>query len=270
MAIRHEDGGEGVGVCELRAEQRVRGGGGGDGGGGRSAATDAPSGWRPATLRAQNRRTGSQAPSDVVRLDGREHRERGDVVLPSSERGSPVYVILRQPPTDVQLGLCNLGNTCYMSAVLQCLSHTPVLQDYFLGGCWKNEINPTNFMGSGGVMAKEYFELAPSAHEAMAKLFHPREFRGRRRPAHAAVSGLPSAGCRRIFAAASRQAARGSQSVQKKPLTEDKDGRSPGCCRCREYWTNFCCAMTRTSQTYSSGRRNAVTCTNCSSLVFCL
>ena len=37
--------------------------------------------------------------------------------------------------TPVQLGavgLVNLGNTCYMNSVLQCLSNTQLLRTYFL------------------------------------------------------------------------------------------------------------------------------------------
>lgn len=32
-----------------------------------------------------------------------------------------------------QIGLANLGNTCYMNASLQCLSNIRRLRDYFLG-----------------------------------------------------------------------------------------------------------------------------------------
>ena len=36
------------------------------------------------------------------------------------------------PPQLGAVGLANLGNTCYMNSVMQCLSNTPLLRSYFL------------------------------------------------------------------------------------------------------------------------------------------
>lgn len=65
-----------------------------------------------------------------------------------------------------------------MNSALQCMSNCPELNQYFLSGVYRNELNPTNPLGMGGKVALAFGELIerlwdPRSSGAVA----PREFK---------------------------------------------------------------------------------------------
>jgi hypothetical protein len=76
------------------------------------------------------------------------------------------------------VGLRNIGNTCYMNAALQCLSHTTELSNYFLDRKYKKDINLKNPLGSQGKVAENYAGLIFELWNGVKSIASPSFLRG--------------------------------------------------------------------------------------------
>ena len=85
------------------------------------------------------------------------------------------YNQLRRPS---YTGLCNFTNNCFMNSVVQCLSNTRELRDYFIEGRYLADINTTNPLGFKGELVNVSRGLFGSfGRENMSILFLPRKLK---------------------------------------------------------------------------------------------
>jgi ubiquitin carboxyl-terminal hydrolase 8 len=74
-------------------------------------------------------------------------------------------------------GLRNLGNTCFMNSIIQCINGTSPLARHFLDGSYRKQINTVNYMGYKGVLAEEFASLIRSLWNNQSNAISPSSFR---------------------------------------------------------------------------------------------
>lgn len=137
------------------------------------------------------------------------------------------------------VGLQNLGNTCFMSTSLQCLSNCYELTEYFLLDLFRKDINKDNPIGTGGDLASAYAILLKNLWYGSSSVYSPWAFKRVLSSFQTMFSGYMQHDTQEFLNFLLDGLHEDLNLVLKKPLVEKDDSKKPDEIKSLESWIGF-------------------------------